>query len=119
MARSKRSSKVLDKAERRIAAIKSISATLDLGNGYTVNSFNTIIEATRNKLSDYNSSLSTVDAAQTALVETEKKLMEVTEHILLSVAAKYGKNSYEYEMAGGIRKSERKRPVRKTASSGI
>ena len=119
MPRPKRSSKVLDKAERRVAAIKSISATLDLGNGHTVDSFNTAIEATRNKLSDYNSSLSTVDAAQTALVEAEKKLMEVTEHVLLSVAAKYGKNSYEYEMAGGIRRSDRKRPVRKTVSSGI
>jgi hypothetical protein len=115
MPRPKRSSKVLDRAERRIAAIKSISATLDLGNGHTVDSFNTVIEATRNKLSDYNSSLSTVDAAQTALVEAERKLMEVTEHILLSVAAKYGKDSYEYEMAGGIRRSDRKRPVRKTA----
>lgn len=115
MPRLKRSSKVLDKAERRIAAIKSISATLDLGNGHTVDSFHTMIEATRTKLSDYNSSLSTVDAAQAALVEAEKELMEVTEHVLLSVAAKYGKNSYEYEMAGGTRRSDRKRPVRKTA----
>lgn len=115
MPRLKRSSKVLDKAERRIAAIKSISATLDLGNGHTVDSFNSVIETTRTKLSDYNSSLSTVDAAQATLVEAEKKLMEVTEHILLSVAAKYGKDSYEYEMAGGIRKSERKRPVCKAA----
>jgi hypothetical protein len=115
MPRPKRSSKVLDRAERRIAAIKSISATLDLGNGHTVDSFNTVIAATRDKLSDYNSSLSTVDAAQSALVEAEKKLMEVSEHILLSVAAKYGKDSYEYEMAGGIRKRDRKRPVRKTA----
>jgi hypothetical protein len=28
--------------------------------------------------------------------------MEVTEHILLSVAAKYGKDSHEYEMAGAF-----------------
>ena len=63
MPRSKRSSKVLDRAERRIAAIKSISVTLDLGNGHTVDSFNTAIEATRTKLSTYNSSLSTTDAA--------------------------------------------------------
>lgn len=64
---------------------------------------------------EIGSSLSTVDAAQTALVEVEKNLMEVTEHILLSVAVKYGKDSDEYEMAGGIRKSKRKRPVRKAA----
>jgi 7-cyano-7-deazaguanine synthase in queuosine biosynthesis len=115
MPRPKRSSKVLDRAKRRIAAIKSISAALDLENSHTVDSFNTMIEATHNKLFDYNSSLSTVDAAQSALVEAEKKLMEVTEHILLSVAAKYGKDSDEYEIAGGIRRSDRQRPVRKTA----
>lgn len=114
MPRPKRSSRVIDRAERRIAAIKSINATLDLGNGHTVDSFNTMIAATRTKLSNYNSSLSTVDAAQNILVEAERELMELTSHILLSVAAKYGKDSYEYEMAGGIRKSERKRRVRKT-----
>lgn len=114
MPRPKRSSKVLDRAERRSAAIKAIDATLDLGNGHTVDSFNSVIAATRTKLFAYNSSLSTVDAAQTVLVEAEKELMELTAHILLSVAAKYGKDSYEYEMAGGTRRSERKRPVRKT-----
>jgi hypothetical protein len=32
--------------------------------------------------------------------------------VLLGVAYKYGKDSEEYEMAGGVRKSKRKRPVR-------
>jgi hypothetical protein len=36
--------------------------------------------------------------------------------MLIAVAAKYGKDSYEYEMAGGIRKSERKRPTRRLDS---
>lgn len=40
-------------------------------------------------------------------------IRDYSERILLGVAMKYGKNSDEYEMAGGIRKSERKRPVRK------
>ncbi len=113
MSRPKRGSKTLDKAQRRIAALKSISPTLDLGNGVTIDSFATAIKTTQDKLEAYNSSLSTVDMTQGALELAEKSLMELTEHMLVSVAAKYGKNSDEYKMAGGVRRSDRKRPVRK------
>ena len=40
-------------------------------------------------------------------------MRDYSERILLAVAVKYGRDSNEYEMAGGVRKSERKRPVRK------
>ncbi|MHC5599596.1 MAG: hypothetical protein ACYTXC_27285 [Nostoc sp.] len=43
----------------------------------------------------------------------------ITEHMLLSVAAKYGKNSDEYKMAGGVRRSDRKRPVRKLKQEAV
>ena len=113
MARPKRGSQVIDKARRRIAALKSISPTLDLGNGVTVNSFADAIKTTQDKLETYNSSLSTVDQTQEAFELAEQSLMELTEHMLVNVAAKYGKNSNEYKMAGGVRKSDRKSPVRK------
>ncbi|MEH2463014.1 hypothetical protein [Nostoc sp.] len=119
MSRPKRGSKVLDRAQRRIAALKSISSTLDLGNGVTVDSFAAAIKTTQDKLETYNSSLSTVDLTQGALKIAEKSLMELTKHMLLSVAAKYGKNSDEYKMAGGVRRSERKRPVRKPKQGAV
>ncbi|WP_445628614.1 hypothetical protein [Nostoc sp. DSM 114167] len=119
MSRLKRGSKVIDKAQRRIAALKSISPTLDLGNGVTIDAFATLIKTTQDKLEAYNSSLSTVDMTQEALEVTEKSLMELTEHMLLSVAAKYGKNSDEYKMAGGVRRSDRKRPARKPKQEAI
>ncbi|MFN6485367.1 MULTISPECIES: hypothetical protein [unclassified Nostoc] len=119
MSRLKRGSKVIDRAQRRIAALKSISPTLDLGNGVTIDAFATLIKTTQDKLEAYNSSLSTVDMTQEALEVTEKSLMQLTEHMLLSVAAKYGKNSDEYKMAGGVRKSDRKRPVRKPKQEAI
>ena len=40
-------------------------------------------------------------------------MRDLNERALDGVASKYGKNSNEYEQAGGTRKSERKRPVRK------
>jgi hypothetical protein len=39
----------------------------------------------------------------------EKTLNEMTERMLIGVAFKFGKDSREYEMAGGVRKSERVR----------
>jgi hypothetical protein len=59
------------------------------------------------------------DAAYTAMLEAEKSLQYLTEHMLIGVAWKYGKNSSEYEMAGGIRKSDRKRPMRKAKIEAI
>ncbi|MBW4448427.1 MAG: hypothetical protein KME38_16555 [Spirirestis rafaelensis WJT71-NPBG6] len=119
MSRPKRGSKVLDRAQRGIAALKSISPTLDLGNGVTIDFFAAVIKTTQDKLETYNSSLSTVDLTQGALELAEKSLMELTEHMLLSVAAKYGKNSDEYKIAGGVRRSERKRPVRQPKQGAV
>ena len=46
----------------------------------------------------------------------QRDIRALSERMLIAVAAKYGKDSYEYEMAGGIRKSERKRPTRRLDS---
>lgn len=115
MARRKRSSKTLERAERRAAALTSIDSDLDLGNGLTLEGFYQRIEQVRQKSAHYNAALSTVDAAYNALLEAEKELQGQTEQMLLGVAFKYGKNSTEYEMAGGVRKDERKRRARRQA----
>lgn len=41
------------------------------------------------------------------------QVKDLSKRMLTGVASKYGKNSSEYEMAGGTRKSERKKPVAK------
>ncbi|HEY9619743.1 MAG TPA: hypothetical protein V6C78_05210 [Crinalium sp.] len=113
MARQKRSSIVLEKAEQRVASLLSISEVLSLGEGLTIEEFESAIEDTREKLKVYNTSLSTADANCTSFEEAETVLKNLTEHMLLAVAVKYGKDSLEYEKAGGVRKSDRKRPARK------
>ncbi|MEH2084422.1 MAG: hypothetical protein V7K89_31975 [Nostoc sp.] len=67
-----------------------------------------------------------MDLTQGALEVAEKSLMELTEHMLVSVAAKYGKNSDEYKMAGGVRRSDvydglrlRKRPMRQPKQGAV
>ncbi len=114
MARLKRSSEVLEKAERRAAGLRSINSKLDLGGSLTLETLTTDIEQLRSKLNHYNELLSTIDAAQNELIATEKSVKESLERMLSGIASRYGRDSHEYEMAGGVRKSERKRPSRKT-----
>lgn len=101
MARKKRSSRIIDKAERRLAGIASIDPHLDLGNGTTIASYQKLINQTRQSLVDYNTRLSQADAAQNKVEESERELSRLSEQMLLGVAVKYGRDSTEYEMAGG------------------
>lgn len=117
MARQKRISKVIDKAQHRAAGLASIHPDLDLGNSLGLATYKAMITETRNKLEAYNNALSVADAANNALKQSERELAMTTERMLVGVAFKYGKDSSEYEMAGGIRKSERKRPVRKSKTT--
>lgn len=113
MARRKKSSIILEKAERRIAGLRSIDASLDLGNGLTMEAYTQLIEDTRSKLSTYNTTLSSVDKIYSDVLDAEQTLSDFTECMLMGVATKYGKNSNEYEMAGGVRKADRKRRSQK------
>ncbi|MBI5480184.1 MAG: hypothetical protein HY906_15060 [Deltaproteobacteria bacterium] len=113
MARQKRSSKALEGANRRATGLASIDPNLDLGGGLTLASYQTAIGDTKTKVDTYNEHLSKVDALLNAFQASERTLRDLHERMLTGIATKFGKNSDEYEKAGGVRKSERKRPVRK------
>jgi hypothetical protein len=109
----KRSSQIVEKVQTRLAAVKSIDTNLDLGNGFSVKTYTSLLEDARIKIEKYNTVLSLVDDAYTEMSAAEKALADQTEQMLIAVAYQYGKNSNEYKMAGGTRKSDRKRPARK------
>lgn len=114
MSRQKKSSsQIVEKAQTRLAAVKSIDTNLDLGNGFSVQTYTSFLEDARTKLEKYNTVLSLLDDAYTEMSSAEKALADQTEQMLIAVAYRYGKNSNEYKMAGGTRKSDRKRPARK------
>lgn len=119
MARPKRSSVVLQKAEKREAGLESISNTLDLGNDLTLKAYTQQIQALRSQISTYNSTLSTLDDLSRDIKNAEQELCDLSEQMLLGVAAKYGKNSGEYGKAGGILKRERRRPTRKKTATEL
>jgi hypothetical protein len=109
MPQRKRNSIALTKAERRIEGIQMINSELDFGNGFSVTNYNTKIIQLRDKLAAYNQARAMVDKTQNALLDAERELNGYSEMMLLSVASRYGKNSDEYGMAGGKRKSGRKK----------
>ncbi|MBD2411200.1 hypothetical protein FACHB389_06695 [Nostoc calcicola FACHB-389] len=110
MPQRRRNSLALTKAERRIEGMQAIKPDLDFGNKLSITSYNTMIQDLREKLAAHNQARTMMDKTQNALEEAERVLNDYSEHMLLSVASHYGKNSDEYGMAGGTRKSERKKP---------
>ncbi len=113
MPRVKRSSIIIEKADQRLASLQSIDPNLDLTKGLTIQAFSDSIETARRRVAAYNTTLSHLDADRAAMVEAEKAVSAFAEKMLIGVAFEYGKDSREYEMAGGTRKSQRKRPARK------
>jgi hypothetical protein len=117
MSRRKRSSPVLQKAVRRASGMNSIDPNLDVGNGLTLPAFSTLIETMRTKENAYNSALANVDKLYSEMLQTERELGDMAEHMLMGVGAKYGKSSVEYGMAGGVPKNQRHKGLRGESSS--
>lgn len=110
MARRKRDSRVLGILHQRIAGIQSIKPDLDLGAGVSVAALSKVHQDLTDSLVSYNKLLSDADAALNAIQALETQGRELAERMLTGIATKYGKDSSEYEQAGGTRRSERKKP---------
>ena len=113
MSRKKRTSRMLEKAELRSAGLKAIDPGMNFGDARNMTNLTTQIEQLRTKIDAYNTALAIIDSSKTEIEALEKSLGDLSDQMLIGVAFKYGKDSREYEMAGGVRKSQRKRPVRR------
>jgi len=118
MARTKRTSAVSEAAKLRLAGLQSIDPLLDLGGGLTVASFKADIEDVDGELNTYNTMLSNVDQVSNRLETKEDKLNDKSTRMLAAVGARFGKDSDEYEKAGGTRTSERKKSGPRGRSGG-
>lgn len=117
MARRKKASRMLTKAEKRLAGLKSIDAKLDLGNGLSTAWYEKEVAKLRQAVEDYNMLLSKADHASNNIEDIEKQLAIASENVLLGVKIKFGKDSSQYEMAGGTRLSERRRKANPSEST--
>ena len=113
MARQKRNSTSVTFAQERINSLASIDAALDLGNSLTLAAYEARKEAVKKKNDAYNTKLSELDGLLNEIESDEGSLDELSTRMLAAVGVKYGKDSDEYEKAGGTRTSDRKTPARK------
>ena len=116
MSRQKRTYRVLEKAEFRTAGLKAIDPTIDFGDGRNLETMTELVEQYRTKINAYNTALTVIDSSRTEMDELDRTLSDLTEKMLIGVAFKYGKDSREYEMAGGVRKSDR---IRKSTATRL
>ncbi|WP_242037868.1 hypothetical protein [Tolypothrix sp. FACHB-123] len=101
-----RGSAAVDKAQRRLALLKSIDKNLDLGHGLTIEAYSRLIDNTRAALESHNTLLSNLEESRNTVTQMDKALSELSERMLSGIASVYGKKSMEYSKAGG---SSRKR----------
>jgi hypothetical protein len=105
---------MLERIELRVAGLQAIDPLMTFGDDRDLKNIAQLIEQLRNKISAYNTALSVIDSSKAEIHTLETTLNDLAEKMLIGVAFKYGKDSSEYEMAGGVKKSDRIR--RSTAS---
>ena len=118
MAYKKRSASHFEKAVTRLASLRSIDSKMDLGNGLSIANYEQALNDLRSKIDDYNTWLSQVDEKKNQIAASELKLKDLSERLLAGIASKFGKNSDEYEKAGGKRRSERKKIAKGKSTGG-
>lgn len=113
MARSKRTSSVLELARQRLAGLKSIKPLPDFGVSLKLADYEADINTLSAKLDSHNGLLSQLDESQNELEALERGVSDKSVRVLSASKAQYGPDSSEYEQVGGTRKSDRKRPTSK------
>jgi hypothetical protein len=96
-------------AKVRASGMKSIAPDLDLGDGMSLEAYEAAIQATEQKIAEYNTALASISELQSEVKQSEKDLAERSERMLGLVGGRYGKTSNEYEKAGGKKRVPRTR----------
>ena len=91
--------------------MNAIDASLDLGGGVTLPSFRAKITSALAQQAAYNELLAQADDARTLHDSAENEVRDYSERMLAGVASRFGRDSNEYQKAGGRRKSDRRRAV--------
>ena len=112
MAAKKYNSPKLKWAKERQSKIKSISAEYDFGKNFNALHGDTQINTLQTKQDKYNDLKSELDALRLEITESENEVIEFYVGALTRIESEHGRNSREYEIAGGIPKSKRKPPKR-------
>ena len=111
---------VVDSAKVRLDGMK----TIDTNMGTTVNygsptdkitqtEMTDLISKVEDMVSDYNQILEKASSVLNNLADAETKLRKMSLRVVKGAVAQFGDDSSELEVLGGVRVSERKKPVHK------
>lgn len=116
MARRKRKSDALENATARAEALATIDPKLSFSDELSLKLYNEQIDETRATLNAYNSFLASADVELVKLAQQERELRDLSERMLEGVSSRFGKNSEQYQKAGGTRKDQIVRTSAKLAA---
>jgi hypothetical protein len=118
MAYQKRRSTIVEKALARLRGLQSTDPSLDLGNGLTLQDYAALIKLSIDQLEAHNLALAEADRTRIEFSEVEASVSNFSSRILSAVSAMYGRDSKEYEMAGGKPPSRTKRSKKISVTTG-
>ena len=96
--------------DSKLDGMRAIDPNFDLNDGVSVANLTLKRAAIGAALSAYNAKLAEADALANAVAAAEREYnITLGGRILTKVAAKYGKDSSEYEQVGGTRESEKQK----------
>ncbi|MBD2210408.1 hypothetical protein H6G27_11030 [Nostoc linckia FACHB-104] len=119
MPRERQKSRILEKAQLRTYGLHAIDPNIDFGENRNLEGMRDLIEKLRNKMLAYNTALVTLNTYKSEIKDLEKTLGDLCERMLLGVAFRYGKDSHQYELAGGVRTSKRVRKSTVTRAKSV
>jgi hypothetical protein len=94
-----------------------------LGNGVSTQDFTLKTETMEAKLEAHNALvtefIAKVTASRDEVKELDQALAETAERMLNTITAIYGKDSDEYEMVGGTKRSNAKKKAENAAASAV
>src|SRR5215471_11546004 len=109
MARLRRNSPVLETAGRRLDGLKAIVPPPDMGKALTIEGYAAEVKEYSDTQDSYNLKLATMDDDTNHLDDLEERLSDLNQRVLAAIKAQYGPDSSEYELVGGVRRSDRKK----------
>lgn len=115
--RRKQASEEMKELIQKIAGMKTIDGNFDAGNGVTVAAAEALLARGETGLSNCNQSVAAADDADNVFAGINKEIRAFNKKVLPATGLKYGTDSSEYELVGGVRESERKRPTKKPKPS--
>jgi len=99
-------SRALDVGLTRTTGFQEIDGNIEFSEGFTKDSYNELVFETLQTLQKYNAALMRADKAKRLFEKKERELADANERVKAGIVSIYGRDSYEYTLLGGVRKSE-------------